>query len=176
QTLARNRMGDETLAGLFFIAPVTFGKTYSADVELSRRPRRTRVHCLVQNLPRLIEHRPAVRHALPLRIDMPDWINDRPYGCLGAAANAYYFNVFFRGHDFRREPYWNPIAAHHHQPQALRQGAFCFLDEHLHQRRHRIPDRDLRSLDQIEPMPRVAGRVRVGNYYRAADGKQAEDV
>src|SRR5262249_14314056 len=71
-------MRDESHTCLLFVPPVTMCQSDPADVELSGRPHRTRLHKLIQDVKALISHRSAVRNTFPFRAYFFDGIEDRP--------------------------------------------------------------------------------------------------
>src|SRR5262245_44542015 len=82
------RILEEAGTGLFVITPVALSQADSTNVKLPGAPDRRRLSQLVEHLPVLIGQRASVRDALPIRIDLIDWVVDRPDGCFRRPAQT----------------------------------------------------------------------------------------
>src|SRR4051812_2502279 len=169
-------MLDEAALRLLFIRPVTQRETYAADVQLAHHPRRTFFQTLVQHVHLLVLQGVAVGNALPLRFDLLDLVHVGPDGSFRCAAET--DEACIRGFalDLLRQVERDPVAAEHHQPQAVAPAAAASLHQQLQQLRHRVPDRDLVFFDQFQPVLRVRPRERTRHHDRGARGEHAEDV
>ncbi len=179
EPLARAGMHDEFFGRLLRIAPIFLGQADAADIQIARHPDGRGVEVLVQDVHGLVAQWTTVRHARPSGIDLVDGIVDRPDGGFGGAAETVQFDVRILRPDLAGQIERDPISAEHDQPQAIqrRTGSGCgVFHQHGHQGGHRVPERNLVTLDQFLPMGRIFLGVGIGNDQRATHRQQPEDV
>jgi hypothetical protein len=104
-------MGYKPLPGALFIFPITPSKPWACGIKFSRHPVWTRFKHLIEYIVAVIEHRLAIRDAVPGRIDRAYGIADVPNRGLRRPSKAYNLNVRLQVADAPRKVHRDPVAA-----------------------------------------------------------------
>ncbi|KIG17259.1 hypothetical protein DB30_03442 [Enhygromyxa salina] len=177
---ARARVGvlNERRVGAPRIFPIAKRHAHAANVQLRRDPGGVdHLAVVVEQAPRLGEHRRAIGDAGPARIDGLDRIQDRPDRRLGGPAQADQRRVRALAPQPIRQRDRDPVAAHQHdsKPAQPRGSLGRGLDQ-LGVGRDRVPQRDAVLGDQLREPQRIAEVIGLGHDDRAARREQTKDV
>jgi hypothetical protein len=127
----------------------------TADPQLTRQPVRAVPALLVDDPVPLVAQRIAVRNRPPVRIDVIHVERVGPDRGFGRAAEC---DEPAPRRPLRQPPgqvETNPVTGDEHQPQ-LKRLLLSNSEQHVEQRGHRVPDRDAKTVDQLQPAAGVA--------------------
>src|SRR6185369_2062810 len=105
---------------LLRISPVAERQSFPLDEEVPRLPYRAIVAGGIQNVHLLICERLAVGNALPLRVDLVDFVKDRPDCRLGRASEAHDTQICAMAPNRVWQTDRDPVPAQHHQTKGSR--------------------------------------------------------